>query len=126
MSAWFSHRSANIRRNVLPISASMATALVPTLDKDAMQYAMGTLQLRKRHNRKRSSTTGELIWDDRADVALTLGLIIWTTKPSHRIGIRRSTFLQQFLRTCDVSKTGKQISSRLQVLKNEWNDTPCT
>lgn len=34
--------------------------------------------------------------------------------------------MERFLRERGIIKTRKQIASRLQVLKGEWNNTPCT
>ncbi|KAF8590639.1 hypothetical protein K439DRAFT_1611781 [Ramaria rubella] len=92
-------------------------------DMQALRYARGTLEYRKQRNRKRTST-GEFVWSDEEDIVFALALIIWTSDRSYRIGTRRSIFLQQFLSSRGFTKTRKQIASRLQVLKGEWNNSP--
>lgn len=96
---------------------------VPYYDHQALEFAKGTLELRKQRNRKRT-VTGEYVWSEEADLVFALGLIEWTKNPSCRAGERRSFFLERFLRERGIIKTRKQIASRLQVLKGEWNNTP--
>ena len=71
-----SHHQRFVVPRSTPPQLQMDTSLSPTFKDDGTSYAMGALQLRKRHNRKKS-ITGELIWDDSADVGLTLGKYVW-------------------------------------------------
>ncbi|KIJ56404.1 hypothetical protein M422DRAFT_239626 [Sphaerobolus stellatus SS14] len=92
-------------------------------DAQALDYARGALELRKKRNRKRT-LTGEYVWTEEADLIFALALIAWTSDPSCRIGTKRSFFLESFLSEHGIKKSRKQIASRLQVLKGEWHNSP--
>ncbi|KAF8528384.1 hypothetical protein BU17DRAFT_80703 [Hysterangium stoloniferum] len=91
-------------------------------NRDVLAYAKGAQALRKPRNRKRTPS-GKYVWTEEADLIFILGLIAWADKSVRPIDARRSFFMEGFLKNYGIIKSRKQIASRLQVLKGEWNGT---
>jgi len=90
--------------------------------QEVLAYVKGAQALRKPRNRKRSAS-GQFVWTEESDIMFVLGLIAWADKSMRPIDARRSFFLESFLKNNGIIKSRKQIASRLQVLKGEWNGT---